>query len=386
MTAETLAQSGFQVAIYDAMPSAGRKFLIAGKGGLNLTHAEPYETFVTRYSNAEKLRPYLDAFPPDALREWANELGYETFVGSSGKVFPEGMQAAPLLKAWRERLSAQGAIFHFQHRWLGWDEHHTLRFASAQGEILAETDAVVLALGGGSWPKTGSTGAWVAILQERGIPIQPLKPSNCGFNIQWSEHFKSHFSGEPIKSVALTFNGRTERGEFVISEHGIEGNLVYKFSAALRDATEESGSASIHLDLLPDTALTQLFKRPRGKRSLSSYLKKETGLSGAKTNLLWEALPRETPPDLGLVAATLKSLPLTLLSPRPIEEAISSAGGIPFAELNPDLMLNDIPGIFCAGEMLDWEAPTGGYLLTACFATGKAAGQGVLNWLSKKRA
>lgn len=383
MAAETLTQNGVQIDIYDAMPSAGRKFLIAGKGGLNLTHAEPYETFITRYSNAEKLRPYLDAFPPDALRQWAKKLGFETFVGSSGKVFPEGMQAAPLLKAWRERLSAQGVNFHFQHRWLGWGEKKVLRFETAEGEILTEADGVILALGGGSWPKTGSTGAWVAILQERGIRIQPLKPSNCGFNIQWSEYFKTHFAGEPIKSVTLTFDGRSERGEFVISEHGIEGNLVYKFSADLRDAIEENGSASIDLDLLPDTALTQLFKRPRGKRSFSSYLKKETGLSGAKANLLWEALPRETPPDLGLVGTTLKSLPLRLLSPRPLDEAISSAGGVPFDALDTNLMLTDLPGIFCAGEMLDWEAPTGGYLLTACYATGKAAGEGLARWLKQ---
>ena len=384
ITVETILNASAEVEIYDSMPSVGRKLLIAGKGGLNLTHAEPYETFVTRYSNAEKLRPYLDAFPPRALREWSKELGFETFVGSSGKVFPEGMQAAPLLRVWRERLSAQGATFHFRHRWLGWDEKNALRFDTPEGEVLAEADGVVLALGGGSWQKTGSTGAWVSILQARGIPIQPLKPSNCGFNVQWSEYFKTHFAGEPIKSVALTFDGRSERGEFVISEHGIEGNLVYKFSAALRDAIEENGSATIYLDLLPNKDLAQLFKRPRGKRSFSSYLKKETGLSRAKANLLRETLPRETPQDLGLVGATLKSLPLTLLSPRPLEEAISSAGGVPFDVLDANLMLTDIPGIFCAGEMLDWEAPTGGYLLTACFATGKAAGKGVLNWLSRK--
>ena len=384
IAAETLAQNDIQVAIYDAMPSAGRKFLIAGKGGLNLTHAEPYETFITRYSNIERLRPYLDAFPPNTLRAWAKELGFETFIGSSGKVFPEGMQAAPLLKAWRERLITQGVTFHFGHRWLGWDENHVLRFETAKGEILAEADGVILTLGGGSWQKTGSTGAWVNILQERGIPIQPLKPSNCGFNIQWSEYFKTRFAGEPIKSVALTFGGRTERGEFVITEHGIEGNLVYKFSAAMRDEIEKHGSATIQLDLLPDKDSASLFKRSRGKRSFSSYLKKETGLSGAKANLIWEVLPHDTPPDLGFLGTTLKSLPLTLISPRPLDEAISSAGGISFEALDANLMLKDLPGIFCAGEMLDWEAPTGGYLLTACYATGKAAGKGVLKWLSKK--
>lgn len=380
MAAETLAQRGIQPHVYDAMPSAGRKFLVAGKGGLNLTHAEPYETFITRYSNAEKLRPHLDAFRPNALREWAKELGFETFVGSSGKVFPVGMQAAPLLKAWRERLAAQGVQFHFRQRWLGWDAHQALRFETAQGEILAESDGVVFALGGGSWQKTGSTGAWVDILQERGVHIQPLKASNCGFNIQWSAHFKSRFAGEPIKSVALSFQGRTERGEFVATEHGIEGSLIYKFSAALRDEIERSGSTTLKLDLLPDHEMP-LFKRPQGKKSFSSYLKRETGLSGAKANLLREVLPPESLADLDLVATTLKSLPLRLLSPRPIDEAISSAGGVPFDALDDSLMLKSLPGIFCAGEMLDWEAPTGGYLLTACFATGKAAGNGLANWL-----
>ena len=385
MAAETLAQHDTQVDVYDAMPSAGRKFLVAGKGGLNLTHAEPYETFVTRYSNAEKLRPYLDAFPPDALRAWSKELSFETFVGSSGKVFPKQMQAGPFLKAWRDRLTDQGVRFHFRHRWLGWDAHQAFRFETPKGELLTEADGVILALGGGSWQKTGSTGAWVAILQARGIRIQPLKPANCGFNIQWSEHFKNRFAGEPIKSVALTFKGRTERGEFVITDYGVEGSLIYKFSAALRDEIEESGSTTLELDLLPEHDAASLFKRPRGKRSFSSYLRKETGLEGAKANLLWEVLPHGSPPDLGLVAATLKSLPLTLLSPRPIDEAISSAGGIEFDALDGSLMLKALPGVFCAGEMLDWEAPTGGYLLTACIATGRAAGAGLARWMAKRQ-
>ena len=380
MAAETLVLNKIDVHVYDAMPSAGRKFLVAGKGGLNLTHAEPYETFVTRYSNAEKLRPHLNAFPPDALREWTKGLGFETFVGSSGKVFPVDMQAAPLLKAWRERLTAQGVQFHFRHRWLGWDKNQSYRFDTPKGEMLTEADGVVLALGGGSWQKTGSTGVWVNILQGRGIHIQPLKPSNCGFNVQWSEHFKSRFAGEPIKSVALSFQGRTEPGEFIVTEHGIEGSLIYKFSATLRDEIEKSGSATLQLDLLPDSD-TPLFKRPQGKKSFSSYLKRETGLSGAKANLLREVLPPESLADLGLVAATIKSLPLTLLSPRPIDEAISSAGGVSFDALNKKLMSKTLPGVFCAGEMLDWEAPTGGYLLTACFATGKAAGDGLAKWI-----
>lgn len=384
MAAETLAKNNIQVDVYDAKPSAGRKFLIAGKGGLNLTHAEPYNAFVTRYSNAEKLRPYLDTFPPNALRNWARELGFETFVGSSGKVFPEIMQAAPLLSAWRERLVAQGVRFHFRHRWLGWDQNQALRFETPKGEVLTEAGGVVFALGGGSWQKTGSTGAWVPILRGRGIPIQPLKPANCGFNIQWRDYYKKRFAGEPIKSVTLTFKGRSERGEFVVTDYGVEGNLIYKFSATLRDEIEARGSATITLDLLPDRE-TPDFKRPRGKKSFSSYLKKKTGLSGAKANLLWEVLPRETPPDLGLVATTLKSLPLKLDAPRPLDEAISSAGGISFDALDENLMLKSLPGTFCAGEMLDWEAPTGGYLLTACFATGKAAGKGLARWLQGEK-
>ncbi len=384
MAAETLLAENIQVHLYDAMPSAGRKFLLAGKGGLNLTHAEPYEKFISRYGeSAQWLKPYLDDFSPDTLRAWTETLGFKTFVGSSGKVFPEGMRAAPMLRTWLIRLQEQGATFHFRHRWLGWDENNALRFENAEGEVLTEADAVILALGGGSRPKTGSNAAWIPVLKERGIDVAPLKPSNCGFDIRWSEHLKTRFAGEPIKSVALTFGGRRRRGEFVLTENGIEGNLVYAFSAAIRDEIEKRGSAVIHLDLLPDWTgekLHQTLLQPRGKRSLSSHLKKQAGLTGAKANLLWEVLPHGTPPDLNLLGVTLKSLPLTLLSPRPLAEAISSAGGIRLDALDENLMLKKLPGVFCAGEMLDWEAPTGGYLLTACFATGKAAGKGMLNW------
>jgi uncharacterized flavoprotein (TIGR03862 family) len=385
MAAETLLKSDLQVDIYDAMPSAGRKFLIAGKGGLNLTHAEPYEKLIARYGeSAQYLKPYLDDFPPSALRDWAQELGFETFVGSSGKVFPVGMGAALMLRAWLERLREQGAIFHFRHRWLGWGEKNALRFDTAEGEVLTVADGVILALGGGSRPKTGSNAAWIPILEERGIQIAPLKASNCGFDIQWTDFMKERFAGHPLKSVQLSFGGISRRGEFVISENGIEGSLVYAFSAALRDEIERSGSARIQLDLMPDWTEEKLKKTlatARGSRSMGTFLKKRIGLSGAKAALLWEVLPRENAPDLGLVGTTLKSLELKLIAPRPLEEAISSAGGIRLDEFDENLMLRNLPNVFCAGEMLDWEAPTGGYLLTACFATGRAAGEGLIKRL-----
>ncbi len=389
MAAETLLNNGVQIDIYDAMPSAGRKFLLAGKSGLNLTHSEPYDKFISRYYGEASawLKPYLDDFPPSALQAWAEELGIKTFVGSSGKIFPEGMSTLPLLNAWLARLKEQGATFHFRHRWLGWDEKNALRFDTAEGKVLAEADAVVLALGGGSRPKTGSNAAWIPILEERGIKISPLKPSNCGFDIQWSEHLRTRFAGSPIKSVSLDFGGEKRRGEFVLTKHGIEGSLVYAFSSALRDEIEGSGNATIYLDLLPDWTSGKTLKAlstTRGSRSLSNHLKRQTGLSGAKANLLWEALPAEARQDMRELAEAIKSLPLILTAPRPIEEAISSAGGIQRNMLNQNLMLKKISGVFCAGEMLDWDAPTGGYLLTACFATGKAAGKGMLNWLSRK--
>ncbi|MBT7992104.1 MAG: TIGR03862 family flavoprotein [Anaerolineae bacterium] len=389
MAAETLANNGILVNIYDAMPSAGRKFLLAGKSGLNLTHSEPYEKFISRYGdNAQWIKPYLDNFPPKAFQKWSHKLGIETFVGSSGKVFPEGMSALPMLNAWLKRLREQGVNFHFRHRWLGWDEKNNLRFNTAQGEVLAAADGVILALGGGSRPKTGSNAAWIPILEERGIQIAPLKASNCGFDIQWTDFLKERFAGHPIKSIRLSFGGKAQRGEFVISENSIEGSLVYAFSATLRDEIEKNGSATIQLDLMPDWTEEKLRKAlsaTRGSRSMGTFLKKRIGLSGAKAALLWEVLPRENTPDLGLVGATLKSLELKLIAPRPLEEAISSAGGIRLNELDENLMLHKLPGVFCAGEMLDWEAPTGGYLLTACFATGRAAGKGALRRLSRRQ-
>ena len=385
IAAETLLNAGVHVDIYDAMPSAGRKFLLAGKGGLNLTHDEPYEKFISRYGeNSEILQPYLDDFTPDDLRLWAKELGIETFVGSSGKVFPVGMGAAPMLKAWMTRLSEQGANFHFRHRWLGWGAENALRFDTVDGEILTVADGVILALGGGSRRKTGSNAAWIPILENRGVEVAPLKPSNCGFDIHWTEHIKTRFAGSPLKTIKLSFGGQQRRGEFVLSENGVEGSLIYTFSAALRDEIDARGSATIHLDLLPDWSEEKVMKslsQPRGSRSISNHLKKKLGLSGVKATLLWEVLPKEDRADIRKLGAAIKSLPLKLLAPRPIEEAISSAGGVTFESLDQNLMLREFPGTFCAGEMLDWEAQTGGYLLTACFATGRAASKGMLKWL-----
>jgi uncharacterized flavoprotein (TIGR03862 family) len=394
MAAEVLLKAGLQVDLYDAMPSVGRKFLLAGKGGLNLTHAEPYRDFVSRYGARQaEIAPLLDAFGPQALRRWVHELGVETFVGSSWRVFPTEMKAAPLLRAWLHRLRSTGLQLHVRHRWLGWDNSGRLRFATPGGEHLVEADAVLLALGGGSWARLGSDGQWVTLLEQRGVNIARLRPANCGFEVAWSEHFRNRFAGEPVKNVALSTDSSDglygeRRGELMITQHGIEGGLIYAFAAPLRDAIEERGSAVIHLDLAPDRSLERLqadLAQPRGKLSFANYLRKRAAFDGVKAGLLRECLPPEvltTPP---MLAAAIKSLPLTLNATRPIDEAISTAGGVPFEALDEKLMLRSLPGIFCAGEMLDWEAPTGGYLLTACFASGRAAGQGVLAWLEKKQ-
>jgi uncharacterized flavoprotein (TIGR03862 family) len=390
MAAETLIQGGVRVDLYDRMPSLGRKFLLAGRGGLNLTHSEPREAFLSRYGERRKeIEPLLEAFGPDDLRAWAEGLGVETFVGSSGRVFPTEMKAAPLLRAWLHRLREAGARFHVRHRWLGW-EGDALRFAGPEGEARVQADAVVLALGGGSWPKFGSDGAWVPVLARRDIPVAPLKPANCGFDVGWSEHFRARFSGQPVKPAVLEFTDSTgstarRQGEFVVTETGVEGSLIYGFSARLRDEIEASGRVLIHLDLAPGWDLHRLMEeiaRPRGSRSISSHLQSRVGLKGVKTGLLRELLPVDDFADPARLAAGIKALPLRLIAPRPLEEAISSAGGVTFEALDEHLMIRALPGLFCAGEMLDWEAPTGGYLLTACFAGGRAAGLGVLDWLA----
>jgi len=390
MAAEILAQNGVRADVYDAMPSMGRKFLMAGKGGMNITHAEPFDVFLSRYgSRRADIDPLLRTFPPDALREWIHGLGIATFVGTSGRVFPTDMKAAPLLRAWLHRLRERGVHFYVRHRWCGWDEHGALRFSTPAGELNVHADATVLALGGGSWPQLGSDGAWVALLAQRGIVIAPLRPANCGFDVQWSTHFRTHFAGEPLKSVAAVFGDTHRQGECVITEHGIEGGLIYALSAALRDEIERNGQAMLHFDLLPDWTLPRVLSEvshPRGSRSLSSHLQSRLGLKGAKANLLREALNPEQMHNTTLLARTIKSLPLRLVATRPLSESISTAGGITFDALDKKLMLKNIPGVFCAGEMLDWEAPTGGYLLSACFASGLVAGRGAVEWLQQPRS
>lgn len=392
MAAETLANAGCQVDVYDAMPSVGRKFLLAGKGGMNLTHSEEPTAFLGRYgSRADVLAPLIAQFDGAALRAWAADLGVATFVGSSGRVFPTDMKAAPLLRAWLHRLRQSGVQFHMRHRWLGWDESR-LCFATPLGDVVVAADAVVLALGGGSWARLGSDGAWVPLLQAKGIKIAPLRPANCGFDVAWSDYFKQRFAGHPLTSVIAHVKDQTganiaRQGQFVMTEGGVEGSLIYAMSAHLRDAIATDGKAILHLDLVPGKTADRVrneVMHPRGSRSLSSHLRSRLGLDSLKTALLHECLPAEYFLQPERLAAAIKYLPLTLIAPRPIDEAISSAGGVCFEALDAHLMCRDLPGVFCAGEMLDWEAPTGGYLLTGCFATGRQAGLGVLEWLTKK--
>jgi uncharacterized flavoprotein (TIGR03862 family) len=400
MAAECLASAGRAVDVFDAMPSVGRKFLLAGRGGLNLTHSEPADAFLSRYGGAgPALRPALAGFAGPEVREWAAGLGIATFVGTSGRVFPMDMKAAPLLRAWLHRLRANGVAFHMRHRWLGWDAG-ALRFATPAGELRHAAAATVLALGGASWPRLGSDGAWVAGLRERGVGVAPLRSANCGFDVAptapgragWSDHLRMRFAGQPVKPVAghvADGEGRITRqqGEFVLTETGIEGSLVYAFSAALRDRIEAHGRAEWRIDLLPQHTPEQVLAalaRPRGSRSLAHHLKSRLGLQGVKTALLHELLAPSQREDAPALAAAIKSLPIPLARPRPVAEAISTAGGVAFEAVDDGLMLRALPGVFCAGEMLDWEAPTGGYLLTACLATGRRAAHGALDWLSRR--
>jgi hypothetical protein len=392
MAAETARAQGVDVDLYEAKGSVGRKFLIAGKGGMNLTHSEPRPAFDQRYAErAAEVGAWLDDFDADALRTWARGLGVETFVGSSGRVFPNDLKAAPLLRGWVHRLRESGVRFHVHHRWLGWREDGALRFATPDGERFVHADAVVLALGGGSWPQLGSDGAWQAQLMERGVEVAPLKPSNCGFDIGWSAHLSSRYAGAPLKPMAASWHdadGRmhTRQGECVITETGIEGSLIYALSAHLRETIATHGSALLHLDLAPDRTLERLrndLAKPRGSRSFSEHLRRQAGISGVKAALLHEALDSSQRNDVDTLADTIKRLPLNLKQARPLAEAISSAGGVRLEAMNESLMLTALPGVFCAGEMLDWEAPTGGYLLTACFASGYRAGLGAAAWLAK---
>lgn len=392
MAAEVLSSAGMHVDVFDAMPSVARKFLLAGRGGLNLTHSEAPEKFVSRYGTRRtEVGHWLEEFGPQQLRDWAHELGIVTFVGSSGRVFPHEMKAAPLLRAWLHRLRAAGVVFHARHRWTDWDADGTLRFATPSGVKKVGAHATVLALGGGSWVRLGSDGTWVPLLAARGVKVLALRPANCGFNVTWSEHLRQRFAGTPVKNVSATFiapdgSATSQEGEFLVTEQGVEGNLIYALSAPLRDCIEVAGSATLHVDLVPGRKLQRLAEdlaHPRGRDSLANHLRRRAGITGVKAALLHEYA---TPFDLATperFAAILKSLPLRLDSPRPLDEAISSAGGVDFAALDKNLMLQALPGTFCAGEMLDWEAPTGGYLLTACFASGRAAAYGVLRWLGQ---
>ena len=383
-----------QVDLFDAMPSLGRKFLMAGKGGMNITHAEGEDTFRSRYgARQDRISALLDAFGPDAVRAWIHGLGIATFVGTSGRVFPADMKAAPLLRAWLHRLRAAGVRLHVRHRWCAIERQAngkwSLRFATPDGDRHVAADAVVLALGGGSWAKLGSDGRWVGLLEQAGVAVAPLRPSNCGFDVGWSAHLRERFAGEPVKPVVASFTDaegivHEQQGEFVITGYGVEGSLIYALSAPLRDTIEKNGSVTLSLDLLPAHDLPRVIDevaRPRGSRSLSTHLHSRLGLKGVKAALLHECLAREDFSDARKLAAAIKALPLRLVAPRPLDEAISSAGGVLFEALDERLMVNAMPGVFCAGEMLDWEAPTGGYLLTACLASGCAAGLGALAWL-----
>ena len=412
MAAEALASGGVQIDVYDAMPSVGRKFLMAGKGGMNITHSEPLEAFLGRYgARREQIAALLDMFGPDALRAWLHKLGVETFVGSSGRVFPTDMKAAPMLRAWLHRLRESGVRFHMRHKWVGWDAsdgagdegtrntergnspQQTLLFMTPTGEQEVRADAVIFALGGGSWPRLGSDAAWVPLMTARDVPVAPLLPANCGFDANWSDYFRERFAGQPVKPVSITLigkdgNAQHRQGEFVVTETGIEGSLVYALSAAVRERILTDGEVTIMLDLAPALTAQRVLDevtRPRGSRSMSTHLQSRIGLGGVKLGLLHEALSKEAFADTALLAQTIKALPLKLVRPRPIEEAISSAGGVPFEALDARLMIGHVPGAFCAGEMLDWEAPTGGYLLTACFASGLAAGRGALAYLAGTR-
>ena len=393
MAAQAAADSGAKVALFDAMPSVGRKFLLAGRGGMNITHAEGYQAFVTRYGRqADRLKPALDQFGPQQVRDWVHGLGVQTFVGSSNRVFPTDMKAAPLLRAWLHRLREAGVQFHMRHRWTGWQDGQ-LAFATPDGERLFQCDAVILALGGGSWARLGSDGAWVPLLQGQGVPVAPLAPANCGFDVDWSAHFSSRYAGEPLATVAITardMDGLLQRrqGQFVVTAGGVEGSLIYALSSALREQIAQEGSTTIWLDLAPDFSSERVFEevtRPRGARSMSSHLQSRLGIKGVKSGLLRESLGAADFADEATLARAIKMLPVKLLRPRPIDEAISSAGGVAFDGVDGS-MLRAMPGVFVAGEMLDWEAPTGGYLLTACLAQGKAAGEQALSWLEQRRA
>ncbi|KZD01395.1 MULTISPECIES: TIGR03862 family flavoprotein [unclassified Thalassospira] len=374
MAAERLAGDGYGVTIYEGMPSAGRKFLMAGKSGLNITHSEDLETFLTRYGTSRaRLEPHLRKFGPNQIREWCAGLGVETFVGSSGRVFPTAMKASPLLRAWLRRLDDLGCTIHYRHYWTGWNDADQAVFKTPDGEVTATADITILALGGGSWKRLGSDGKWMEILTNAGIKCNPFKPANCGFELNWTDHLIDKCAGSPVKAVTLTCGDQTVRGEFVISKTGIEGSAVYAISATLRDQWLETGVGTLTLDLCPDRTLgdvTTRLSKPRGKNSLGNHLRKTLGLDATKTALIFEVTPRETLNDPAALATAIKNLKLQIKKPRPLDEAISTAGGVAWEELDDTFQLIKRPGTYCLGEMIDWEAPTGGYLLSGCFLSG----------------
>jgi uncharacterized flavoprotein (TIGR03862 family) len=391
MAAEVLASGGASVTVYDAMPSAGRKFLMAGRGGLNLTHSEPLPQFLARYGAATPhLTAAIEAFPPQALRDWSEALGQPTFVGSSGRVFPQAFKASPLLRAWLRRLDSMGAQLALRHRWRGWDDDSRLLFETPGGPRAVVAPATVLALGGASWPRLGSDGAWAETLAAKGVALSPLRPANCGFTVAWSEIFRERFQGQPLKGIALSFGVETVRGEAMITRAGIEGGAIYALSRPLREAITDKGQATLHVALRPNLGANELVARlaaPRGKASFSNWLRKVAHLSPIGIGLLHEAAIASgvslSPLPAASLAGWINAVPIQLNGVAPIARAISSAGGIAFDELDADFMIRRLPGVFAAGEMLDWEAPTGGYLLQASFATGAAAGRGALKWLER---
>ncbi|MVW74916.1 TIGR03862 family flavoprotein [Pseudomonas xionganensis] len=390
MAAEVLARGGARVELYDAMPSVGRKFLLAGVGGMNITHSEAKPAFIARYgARQNKMTEWLADFDAEALRAWIHGLGIDTFVGTSGRVFPTDMKAAPLLRAWLKRLRELGVRIHTRHRWLGWNAEGALRISGPSGEQAVKAAATLLALGGASWARLGSDGAWVPLLQARGVAIAPLQASNCGFDVAaWSPFLQDKFAGAPLKNVSLCLAGESPRlGEFVLTATGIEGSLVYALSAAIRETINRHGRATVQLDLLPQTPLNKLqaaLGKPRGSQSMAKHLHRQAGIDGVKAALLRELANKDAFNDPMQLARAIKVLPIELIRPRPLDEAISTAGGVPLEQLDAGLMLKALPGTFCAGEMLDWEAPTGGYLLTACFASGRRAAQGILGWLKQQ--
>lgn len=391
MAAEVLATGGAQVTVFERMPSVGRKFLLAGRGGLNLTHSEPLDQFLPRYREATPhLRAAIEAFPPDALRAWSEGLGQPTFIGSSGRIFPQVFKASPLLRAWLRCLDQLGVRFALGHRWTGWSAKGFLQFETPEGLVSLKPDATIIALGGASWPRLGADGGWTDMLGSKGVAVEPLRPANSGFRVAWSSLFRDRFEGQPLKSVALSFGGDVVRGDAMITRDGIEGGAVYALSAPLRDAVLANGEAVLHVALRPDVSHADLAKRlgaPRKKQSLSTYLRKQAALSPVAIGLLQEAtiafdlLPSTMSPDQ--LATFVNAVPVRLTGVAPLDRAISTAGGISFDEIDTSYMLRKMPGVFVAGEMLDWEAPTGGYLLQACFATGAAVGRGALEYLER---